>query len=119
MFCKSILKGRSDKKFCNIDCKNSYNNPINRERERTFKVTEKRLRKNHSALKMFYEFSQDEKFLPIKQLYQQGFDPQFYTGTFTLNDSGETVYMVYDFAFLIDQKLGIKIYNDEKFFRDF
>lgn len=113
MYCKSILKGRSDKKFCNIECKNAYNNPIYRERQKIFKPVEKELHKNHAALEMFYELSHGEKFIQIRPLFQQGFDPRFYIGTMKLSAAGEFVYLVYNYSFLYDQKLGIKIFYHE------
>jgi hypothetical protein len=110
---KVILKGRADKKFCNIKCKNDYHNSINRELQKIFKPDEKKLRKNHSVLKMFYELSHGEEFIQIRPLYQEGFYPRYYIGTMKLNATGEIVYLVYDYAFLYDQKLGIKIFYYE------
>lgn len=118
LYCKSILKGRSDKKYCNLKCKNSYNNPIYRERQKIFKLEEKKLHKNRAALKMFYELSQDEKFIQIRPLFQEGFDPKYYIGTLRLNDTGETIYLVYDYAFLYDEELEIKIFYNEGGFYD-
>jgi len=117
-YCKNILEGRSDKKFCNVKCKNDYNNPRNREREQKFKHDKYKLRKNHKALKMYYELSMDEAFIQIRPLYQQGFDPCFYIGTLKLNDTGEIIYLVYDYAFLYDEKSGIKIFYNEGGFHD-
>jgi hypothetical protein len=118
-FDKSILKGRSDKLFCNLKCKNAYNNLINRNREKIFKPYGKKLHKNYKALRMFYEFSQDEVFIQIRPLFQQGFDPCFYIGTLKLNDTGEIIYLVYDYAFLYDKELGIKIFYNEGGFYNF
>jgi len=113
MYCKSILKGRSDKKYCNLKCKNAYSNPINREREKIFKSDEKKLHKNHETLKMFYELSHGEVFIQIRPLYQQGFDPRFYTGTLDSKNAEGTVYIIYDYAFLYDQKQGIIVFYDK------
>ena len=113
LYDKIILKGRSDKKFCNIKCKNDYHNPINRKQNLIFKRDQDKLHKNHKALKMFYDLSQDEVFIQIRPLFQQGFDPCFYIGTLKLNDTGEIIYLVYDHAFLYDKELGIKIFYNE------
>ena len=113
MYCKSNLKGRSDKKYCNTTCKNAYSNPKYRERQKIFKHDEKQLHKNHEVLQMFYELSYGEEFIQIRPLYQQGFDPRFYIGTLDSKNAEETVYIIFDFAFLFDKKFGIKIFYDK------
>jgi hypothetical protein len=113
LYNKVILKGRSDKKFCNLKCKNAYNNPIYREQQKVFIEDEKRLHKNRAVLKKFYEFSNGEEFIQIRPLYQQGFDPRFYTGTLDSKNAEGNVYIIYDYAFLFDQKQGIIIFYDK------
>jgi hypothetical protein len=113
LFDKTVIKGRSDKKFCSLKCKNSYNNQINRDREKVFDLYEKRLHKNHGVLKMFYELSKDEKFIQITPLYQYGFNPRYYIGTMKYIPTGEIVHIVYDYAFLYDPKQEIKIFYHE------
>ena len=108
-----ILKGRSDKKFCNTKCKNDYHNLINRKQELIFKHDKSNLQKNYKALKMYYEHSKGKDFIQIRPLLQEGFDPRFYIGTMILKNTGETVYLVYDYAFFYDQKLGIKIFYQD------
>lgn len=108
--CKSFLRGRSDKKFCSLKCKNAFNNQINGERESRFKNDEKQMRKNWTVLDMFYKNSEGKEFIPIIPLYQQGFDPKYFCGTVWLKGSGETVYISYNYAFLIDHSKGIKIF---------
>jgi hypothetical protein len=113
IFDKAIIIGRSDKKFCCLKCKNSHNNQINRERAKVFKLDEKMLHKNHGVLKMFYELSEDEKFIDINPLFRQGFDPRYYIGILNVIATGETLYIVYDYGFIYDQKFGLKIFHNE------
>jgi len=115
-YCSSILKGRSDKKFCNTDCKNAFHNPLNRERQLKLKNDDRILHHNHKVLCRFYEHSKGEEFIPLRPLLQEGFDPQFFIGTMKTRDSGETVYIVYNSAFSYDKKNGIKIYCNERSF---
>lgn len=114
----AILKGRSDKKYCNLKCKNAFSNPKYKERQKIFKPDEKQLQKNYAILKMFYPISEDEEYVPIKLLYQQGFNPRYYIGTLKLNATGGNVYIVYDYAFLCDKESSIKIFHNEGGFRN-
>lgn len=49
--CNKVLKGRSDKLFCNIGCKNEYHNTLSADGEKVYKRVLKILRKNRMILK--------------------------------------------------------------------
>lgn len=51
LFCDKPLKGRSDKKFCNADCRNAYNNQAYKEDELEIRRTINILKKNRRILK--------------------------------------------------------------------
>ena len=57
LFCRAVLKGRSDKKFCNPDHKNKFHNPRNRVKNQVFKDLDKKLHKNNAVLAQFYDKS--------------------------------------------------------------
>ena len=102
--CCCILKGRSDKKFCNLKCKNNYHNPINRTREQIFRQDDSKLHSNHRVLREFYEYSKGEKFIPLRPMLMEGFNPRFFVGNLKSNETGEKAYIVYDYAFISDNK---------------
>jgi len=53
--CGEVLKGRSDKKFCSDQCRNNYNNTINREANNLVRNVHSVLRKNRKILCELYE----------------------------------------------------------------
>ena len=53
--CDAVLKGRSDKKFCSDQCRNNYNNTINREANNLVRNVHSLLRKNRKILCDLYE----------------------------------------------------------------
>jgi len=53
--CGEVLKGRSDKKFCSDQCRNNYNNTINREANNLVRNVHSVLRRNRKILCDLYE----------------------------------------------------------------
>jgi len=53
--CGQIIRGRSDKKFCSDQCRNNYNNTINREANSLVRNIHSVLRKNRRILCDLYE----------------------------------------------------------------
>ena len=108
--CRCILHGRSDKKFCNLKCKNAYNNARHRKRKNIFSHDDDQMHKNWDVLHKYFEDSKGERFLKIIPLYRQGFNPKFYCGTLIVTETGETVYIIYNYAFTLDKSEQIKIF---------
>ena len=53
--CGERLRGRSDKKFCSDQCRNNYNNRINRESNAYVRNIHNLLRKNRKILSDLYD----------------------------------------------------------------
>ena len=53
--CGERLRGRSDKKFCSDQCRNSYNNRINRETNSYVRNIQGLLRRNRRILSELYD----------------------------------------------------------------
>jgi len=53
--CGEVLKGRSDKKFCSDQCRNNYNNTLNRETNHLLRNIHAVLRKNRRILAELFE----------------------------------------------------------------
>ena len=107
--CHSILHGRSDKKFCHLECKNAWHNEKNREHNLKFKSVDMDLHRNRKILELYFPISHGEKYIPILPLNMQGFNPNCFNGIVTSSNSGETYYLIYDYAFRHDPSMGIKI----------
>lgn len=84
--CGETLHGRTDKKFCDDQCRSHYNNLQNKEALQSMKNINNILRKNRTVLA---ELNPDGKIkLPRKKLLQKGFDFGYHTHTYqTLNGS--------------------------------
>ena len=105
----SILHGRSDKKFCDLKCKNAWHNAKNREHNLKFKSVDMDLHRNRKILALFFPMSRGEKYISILPLKEQGFKPDSFNGTMTSSSTNETYYILYDYAFRYEPSMGIKI----------
>jgi len=75
--CKQVLNGRSDKKFCDDQCRINYHNGINQEQNRIFRKTHSILIKNWKILK---ETSDSGKVVILKEdLLNSGFNFKYST----------------------------------------
>ncbi len=122
MFCKHCgkpLRGRSDKRFCNDDCRSSYHNQKKRKQRllrknapeenptadipafQEQKEMYSRLINNRRLLKE--QLQKGIFFLPLEKLESMGFDASLYTHAFT-GSRGEEIRCCYDQAYWIDQQ---------------
>jgi hypothetical protein len=119
LHCGDTFEGRSDKKFCCIQHKNAYNNNIYKEEAKVFKSVDMQLHKNRNVLKIFYNQSLGRDFIEQRPLLQLGFNSKLFTGTRNNDQTGEKLFEVYDFGFVLDEKLKIKIYYQDGGFHKF
>lgn len=95
--CGEKIIGRIDKKFCDDNCRNTYNNNINKDNTNLIRNTNNKLRKNWRILQ---KLNPDEKCsVPKKKLDDYGFDFKLMTGVHTTKD-GKTYYFCYDQGYL-------------------
>ena len=110
--CNKIIRGRSDKKFCNDYCRNAYNNQIKSPTNNFIRNTNNKLSKNRRILE---RISEDKNhFIKIKkdQLMQMGycFD---YTTQIHQNKQGKNYYFCYEYGyFTINNEWCIIIKNE-------
>lgn len=89
--CGATLKGRSDKKFCSDQCRNDYNNTMNREANSLVRNVHSVLRKNRKILCELYE--NGKKKIHKDALLVSEFNINFFTHLVeTENDSVLTRY---------------------------
>lgn len=98
--CESPLQGRADKKFCDVYCRNSYNNEKLRERNNTMRNIEHALRRNRKILEKLYLSKRTKN---RNDLLTEGFTFQFFTHQI------EGKHCVYDFTYTIDKKDVVKV----------
>ena len=73
VLCGKTIYGRTDKRFCDLDCRNSYHNSRRSSHERPFREMHKKLMVNYRILKRLYE--RGERTVDIHSLREYGFNP--------------------------------------------
>lgn len=77
--CKRVMTGRSDKKFCDDGCRNSYHNRRYGRKTMSIKQVNSILRKNRRILQVFIPGKEVIQ-VPKRSLESKGFDFRFFTG---------------------------------------
>lgn len=91
--CGDKILGRSDKKFCNDACRNSYNNKHNRDATNLMRNINNKIRKNHRILA---ELNTEGKTKTTRQKLQAaGFDFDYITQVVVYKNGSEYRF-VYD-----------------------
>lgn len=95
--CNEPVIGRADKKFCNDNCRNEYNNKVNKDAKNLIRNTNNRLRKNWRILE---KLNPDEKTKTTRnKLIEHGFDFSYFTSIYTTK-AGTIYYFVYNQGYL-------------------
>ena len=78
--CGAILIGRTDKKFCDDQCRSLFNSREKRKHEQLILEINKTLRKNRKILKQFNP--EGKTTIRKEYLIRSGFDFRYHTHTF-------------------------------------
>lgn len=105
--CGTILKGRTDKKFCDDHCRCHYNNAMNRDRDINFKQINHILKKNTCILEKLIR--QDIKITTFQLLSANGFNFSFFTHHLA-EQNGEIYICCYNYGYkkINEEELAIK-----------
>ena len=95
--CGANLKGRSDKKFCDDQCRSNFNNRAKAGINTSMKPVNSILRKNHAILSKLCP----ENKIKIKkdELLKNGFNPDYHTHLLQ-TQNGNTYYFCYEYGVL-------------------
>tara|TARA_R110002126_G_scaffold146860_3_gene292844 strand:+ start:275 stop:652 length:378 start_codon:yes stop_codon:yes gene_type:complete len=107
-YCNKELSGRTDKKFCDPQCKSAYQYQIEKQNpERFYNKVDNQLKLNRRLLK---EYNKGGK-VTIRStvLLELGFDPNFFTH-YWKNKKGEVYLFVYEYGFLSKTENGKEKY---------
>ena len=98
LYCNKELEGRTDKKFCDPQCKSAYQYQQAQEQpERFYNKVDNQLKLNRKILK---EFNKGGKVtVRTEVLRDLGFDSNFFTH-YWKNTKGDVYLFVYEFGFL-------------------
>ncbi len=95
--CGSVLRGRSDKKFCDDQCRSNFNNRMKAGMYSSMRPVNSILRKNHAILSRLCP----ENKIRIKKddLLKYGFNPDYHTHLHQTRN-GNTYYFCYEYGVL-------------------
>lgn len=96
--CDEVLKGRSDKKFCDDYCRSSYNNKWLGQTNNYVRNINRILRKNRKILSELMSDSDTVKVSEFK-LVSAGFNFKYFTNTY-VTKGGKTYFFCYDYGYL-------------------
>jgi hypothetical protein len=96
LYCNKELKGRSDKRFCDVQCKSAYHNQTPDNQETFIKSINKQLRKNRSALKK--ACPKGKATIRKDFLISLGMNFKYLTHTWK-NNSGKIYFFCYDYGY--------------------
>ncbi len=95
--CGERIIGRSDKKFCNDACRNSYNNRQNKDTTNLMRNVNNQLRKNYRIL-VKLSFTDGKAKITRNHLSLQGFDFTYFTH-FKVYKNGAEYRFIYDIGY--------------------
>ena len=98
--CGKPLKGRSDKKFCNDDCRTDYHNDRRRAREKELRAVNRILSNNWKILSA--QLREGHRDVPAGDLSARNFNFDIYTAS-RLLFPGRRIYWCYNCSYRISR----------------
>ena len=97
-YCQEKIRGRSDKKFCNDGCRNSFNNRLNGEVNAAIREINSKLRRNRRVLESL--LPSEKPFVKIKKqaLLNKGFQLNYLTHT-RVSPKGSVYCFCYEYGY--------------------
>ena len=105
--CGEEIKGRADKKFCDDNCRNNFNNKINSEGNNLVRNVNNILRKNRRTLKAILK-REEHINISRQKLVDQQFNFKYYTNRVDTKNS-TTYFYCYEFGYRLLEKDFIMI----------
>lgn len=98
LFCDKILEGRSNKKYCDVHCKSSYQyQKSQNEAPRFYNKVDNQLKLNRIILKNFNKAGKAT--VRSSVILEEGFNPNFFTH-YWKNTKGDIYLFVIEYGFL-------------------
>ena len=108
LHCGTPLKGRSDKKYCDLGCKSAYSNNKRQQKEEVLITINQQLRTNWKVLKQMNP--QGKSTVRKSFLRSLGYDFKYFTNVFK-TPKGKLYYFCYDMGITEVDKSHICIVN--------
>ena len=97
--CDKTLKGRTDKKFCDDYCRNSYNNGLKAAKNNLVRNINNALGKNRRVLESLFKQEEEITKTTKDKLLEKGFQFKYMTHTYT-NKKGNVYFFCYDLGYM-------------------
>lgn len=97
--CENPLHGRSDKRFCSVECKNAWNAARRRTTRSVTEQIDTILHRNREILATLMGEKTNKMEVDRLLLDRAGFNFKYITGIYT-NSQGKLYHYVYDFAWM-------------------
>lgn len=97
LYCGKPLQGRSDKKFCDDQCRNSYNNQLNSDTNNNVRNINNILRRNRRIMEEINTSGKTN--VPKSKLLERGFNFNYFTSLLRTKD-GKTYFFCYEHGYL-------------------
>lgn len=96
--CEKVLRGRIDKRFCDSDCRNLYNNQLHVQANNYVRKVDRDLKKNRRILKQSLG---EEKMVKVNKdkLLAKGFRTDLFTRQL-VTAKGQVYFFVYEYGYL-------------------
>lgn len=113
--CGTTIKGRADKKFCDDQCRNAYNNSLNSDANNYVRNINNILRKNRRILEELNTEPGGITSVPKAKLLQKGFMFDYLTHILHTK-AGKTYHFCYEHGYQLSDGDWVKlvIRNEEK-----
>ncbi len=98
LWCKAVLRGRIDKRYCNDDCRNRYHNQRNQGAYIAVNRINHALSRNRRILSDFLWPDKNSFVVSRENLLLNGFQFCYFTGM-QYGDKNQAFYCCYEFAF--------------------
>jgi predicted nucleic acid-binding Zn ribbon protein len=97
--CNKPVKGRTDKKFCNDYCRNTFNNNLKASANNMVRNINNALGKNRRILEQTFHQEEEMAKTTKEKLLLKGFQFKYITHTYT-NKKGNVYFFCYDIGYL-------------------
>ena len=95
--CAGHLMGRMDQKFCSDQCRNTYNNKINKDETAYMQNVSRQLKRNRRILKLLNPNGKTK--VKKHTLLAKGFNFIYFTNVFK-NKEGKVYYFCFEYGYL-------------------
>ncbi len=112
--CNQFIRGRSDKKFCSIQCKNQFHRNLKTQNQSTIQQIDQILHRNHAICSELMRNEKGQKqMFPKLLLEKMGFNFNYFTGSY-FNTQKKVYHYIYDYSWMEFSNRDVLIIRQSK-----